>query len=143
MGKFLPIALAVLLLFGCSRKPEKPVAVVSKIAVTYEQENLLVQKTFTGSDKMHQILNRLRLLGQRFTPEWNPEELPGRGSAITLTRSDGTQQIWRTKGGRFILQAPGPWQQVESERVGLLESLIRTLPGDGPDMVVPILQGSG
>lgn len=143
MGKILPIILAIILLFGCSREPEKPVAVVSQIAVTYEQENLLVQKTFTGSDKMHQILNRLRLLGQKFTPDCNPEELPGRGSAITLTRSDGSQQIWRTKGGRFILQAPGPWQQVESERITLLEQLIRSLPGDGPDMVVPILQEGG
>lgn len=143
MGKVFLIILAMLLLVGCSREPEKPVAVVSQIAVTYEQENLLVQKTFTGSDKMHQILNRLRLMGQKFTPDCNPEELPGRGSAITLTRSDGTQQIWRIKGGRFILQAPGPWQQVEAERIGLLENLIRSLPGDGPDMVVPILREAG
>lgn len=143
MGKILPILLVVFGMFGCARQEEKPVTVVSQIAVTYEQENLLVQKTFTGPEKMHQILNHLRQLGQKFTPEFNPEELPGRGSAITLTRSDGTQQIWRTKGGRFVLRDAGLWQQADPERISLLESLIRTLPGDGPDTVVPILQDYG
>ena len=143
MRKILLIFLVILGLYGCARQEERPLAVVCQIGVVYEQENLLIQKTFTGSDKMHQILNRLRLLGQKVTPDCDPEGLPGRGSSITLTRNDGSQQIWRTKAGRFILRVPGPWQQAEAEQIELLESLIRTLPGDGPDTVVPILQEPG
>lgn len=143
MRKIIPFLLTAFFLYACAQWPQPVVTVVNEIAVTYEQEGYLIQKCYTNSDKIHQILNELRQLGQRTTPSTDPDLLPGRGSSITLNRSDGSQQIWRTKADRFICRAPEPWQQADPQRIESLENLIRSLPSDRPETIVPILSKSG
>lgn len=122
---------------GCRKQTQQTTAVVSQIAVTYEQEGALTQKVYTSSEKMRLILNALRQLGQKTSPSIDPAQATGQSYCITLTRSDGSQQIYRTKADRFILRDPGPWQQADPERIGELNQLLRSLPGDSQDTIIP------
>lgn len=104
---------------------------VSKISVGAIPEDHQPHRVYTNQSKMRQILNSLRTLGQKTTPELDPEELPLQGHTITLFYTNGTQKIYHTKGGRYIRNLPTPWQQADSEKVSQLDALLRSLPADG------------
>lgn len=127
--------IAVLILCaGCRRR--EPVVqnwtVVSQISVTSELGDSLTRQIYNDSDKMRRILNALRQLGQKSTPEVDPDRLPLRSFSITLTHTDGSQQTYCTKGDRYIRQDPGPWQEADPKMVEELNLLLQTLPGDEP-----------
>ena len=129
------ILLLTLLLGGCSVKETvSSQRVVTEITVTCQQDGTLSRKIYNDANKMRQILNALRQVGQRFDPDIDPEELPLRSYCILLTHSDGTQRIWRTKGDRYIRQCRGPWQQADPKRISQLELILQSLPSDVPQI---------
>lgn len=129
------VAVLVWSLCGCmhqsGRKPTiKNWTVVSQITVTCENGSNISRKIYNDPQKMRQILNALRDLGQKFKPDADPESLPLRSYCITLTHTDGSQRIYRTKGDRYIRQCREPWQQADPEKVSELNLLLQNLSGD-------------
>ena len=122
------------LLCACHQKaPEKaPVAVVTEITVTREEQGTVTRQIYTNPEKLRQILTAIRQLGQKFNPSVDPETLPQASFHILLHRSDGSDQIYRTKADRYIRFDHQPWQQTDSESLTHLTELLRHLPGDIP-----------
>ena len=119
---------------GCGRHrnpAEESWPVVAMIAVAPIPEDDQPHRVYTEQSKMRQILNSLRTLGQKTTPEVDPESLPLQGHTITLFHTDGTQQVYRTKGGCYIQLSPNPWQQADPKKITELDALLETLPHDG------------
>lgn len=132
--RIVAICMIMTLCSGCGRRrnpAEESWPVVSMITVAAIPEDYQPHRVYTDQSKMRQILNSLRTLGQKTTPENDPEELPLQGHTITLFYTDGTQKIYRTKGSRYIRILPGPWQQADSKQVSQLDALLRSLPADG------------
>lgn len=132
--RIVAFCLIAMLCGGCGRRrnpAEESWPVVSMITVAAIPEDHQPHRVYTDQGKMRQILNSLRTLGQKTTPEDDPEELPLQGHTITLFYTDGTQKNYHTKGGRYIRLLPGPWQQADSKQVSQLDALLRTLPADG------------
>lgn len=130
------LLLFFLLLSGCGhrRQPASSVRVVSEITVTHEQQGLVTRQIYTDPDKLRRILNAIRNLGQKFNPTTDPETLPLTSFHIILRRTDGTEQIYRTKADRYIRIDHEPWQQTDPESLTQLTQLLQNLSGDIPEV---------
>ena len=130
MRKWVIFALAAIMLSGCQMQHGKDESlgrpVIQKIVVTEEQRI----KTFTSEEKMQTILHKIRRLGQKFTPDVDPEGQPGELVCIELYRSDGTGERYMLKGDRFIRKGDQPWQQTESRLLLRLIGVLEELPPD-------------
>lgn len=104
--------------------------VVTQITTTRNDHGSLTRRIYTDQDKMRQILNGLRSLGQKSAPMIDPGTLLNETYCITLTNSDGSQQIYCTKPDRYFREGIGPWRQVNPERIEELTRLLLTLPSD-------------
>ena len=125
--------LAAVMLFAACR-PAKPEIeswpVVSQINVTYQHNGSTGQRTYTTPSKMRQILNRLRTLGQQFTPSIDPETLTEQAYTIHIRFTDGSSREYQIKSDRYIRSGGQPWQQADPERIQKLNQLLQTLPED-------------
>lgn len=130
------LLLFLLLLSGCGhgRQPVSSVGVVSEITVTHEQQGMVTRQIYTDPDKLRRILNAIRNLGQKFNPTTDPETLPLTSFHIILRRTDGTEQIYRTKADRYIRIDHEPWQQTDPESLTHLTQLLQNLSGDIPEV---------
>ena len=135
MKKFCAVLIIVLTLClsGCFHRTHTEIEnwrVVSEITVTCENEGQVTRRIYTSQDKMKRIMHALRDLGQKFTPDVDPETLNIRTYCITLTHTDGSQRIYCTKGDRYIRQCRDKWQEADPEKVSELNLLLQGLPGD-------------
>ena len=125
--------LGIMLFFvGCSlhRTEDMGWPVVSQITVTCDRSGHVTQQIYTSQDKMRQILNQLRTLGQQFTPPIDPEALSARTYSIAVSFTDGSQRLYQTKSDRYIRIDQNPWQQADPKRIEDLNQLLQNLPGD-------------
>lgn len=123
---------AALLLGGChARSPARPGwPVVSQISVTRRHEGAVSTQDYTSQDKMRQILNCLRDLGQKFTPAVDPDSLSGRVFTVSVLFSDGSSRLYETKSDLYVRFDGGPWQQADPKKLERLNLLLQSLPGD-------------
>ena len=130
MRRWLIFVLLAAMLCGChmhdgtSENVGRPV--IQQIVVTTQQGI----KTFTNEEKMQGILHKIRCLGQKFTPEVDPDNLPGEQITIELFRSDGTRERYATKGDCFIQQGNQPWKQTEKRPLRALIQMLEELVSD-------------
>ena len=131
MRRWLILILLGAMLTGCQMQKGSGESVgrpvIQQIVVTTQQGI----KNFTNEEKMQEILHKIRRLGQKFTPEVDPESLPGTVVSVELLRSDGTRVVYAIKNDRFVRQGSQPWQQGESRRILALRLLLEELPADG------------
>lgn len=134
MGKkIFALLLALVLLSGCHQKQKtEGWRVVTHITVTCEDNCTLTRRTYFREEKMRPILNALRQLGQRFTPDRDPETLIARTWCITLTHSDGSQRFYRIKGDRYIQENRERWQQTDPQKIMDLDLLFQQMASDDP-----------
>ena len=127
---------AVFLCAGCRAGTgrEESWPVVSQITVTCEYEGTLTRRVYTTEEKMRQVLNCLRRLGQKSTPSIDPAALSVRTYSITLTHTDESQRLYQVKGDRYIRICREPWKQVDPERISELHLLLQNLPSDDPSV---------
>ncbi len=130
MRRWQIVILLAVVLSGCQMQKGSGVSVgrpvIQKIVVTNEQG----VKIFTNEGKMQQILHKIRRLGQKFTPEVDPEIQPGEPIFIEMYRSDGTEERYTVKGDCFIRKGNQPWQQTESRLLMRLIGALEALPPD-------------
>ena len=80
---------------------------------------------------MQEILLKIRRLGQKFTPQEDPDTLPEEELLLRIVRSDGTWEQYALKGDRFIRKGDQPWQQTESRPLQALIDKLDALVPDG------------
>lgn len=131
MKKWLCTALAVAVLVGCTAKSPTPgSAVVSCITVSYAENGVQRLHQYTSQHKMRQILNKIRLLGQKYTPIIDPDTLRTTVFELQLSFSDGSLRVYHTRSDRYIRTNDGPWQQTDPLRLQDLNALLLELPPD-------------
>ncbi len=125
------LLLLAVLLSGCHMQKGKSEnlgrPVVQQIVVTGQQGI----KIFTSEEKMQEILLKIRRLGQKFTPQEDPDSLPGDRLLVEIIRSDDTRERYTIQGDRFIQRGDQPWQQTESRPLQALIDKLDALVPDG------------
>lgn len=127
MRKWWIIAFLFLLCVGFSGcRKSNSIPFVQEIAVTREEGGKRQSRVFTGAE-MEQILNALRCLGNSFPCDTNPEKLDCCMYQIRLQYTNGSEQVYCTKGERFLKEGDGTWQQAERKRIQNLHLILEQL----------------
>ena len=114
---------------GCRRKSSS-VRVVEQISVQWAQDGQDICRVHDDPEKMRLILNRLRTLGQRFSPDIDPELLEVPPITMVLVYSDGSQRLYQIKPDRYVRIGHASWQQANPGKITALRLLLLSLPGD-------------
>ena len=117
MGKYGKISavllLAASLLTGCKKEPVQQPRTVTAVDVQGS-----IQRHYTQPEKVHNLLNMLRLLEFDGFTSLNPAYLPGDDFVITLEFSDRSTKVYRVHGSRFLCRPNGNWEKVDRNRAG-------------------------
>lgn len=103
---------------------------MTQISVDWEPGAAVSDRVFREPEKMQKVLNRLRQLGQRYSADLDPEQLPEPGVALTVSFTDGSSLQHRLKADRYIRTGDQLWQQTDPEQLRRLQFLLKSLPGD-------------
>jgi hypothetical protein len=131
MRRWLILILIAVALSGCQMQQGSGESVGRPVIQRIEFTGDSGCKIFTNEEKMRKILNKIRLLGQKFSPEVDPEDIPGEELSLCILRCDGTCQEYRFKDDQYVRQGKRAWQQTESRQLVALRLLLEELPADG------------
>ena len=127
-------------MIGCSARKHAPlVAVVEKIQVAGNHQGEAIDLTYTQSVKMTAVLNYLRWLRPQYKADCDPEMIPGDEYTITVTLSDGTQEVYRQKTNGYLRKDAGRWENIDPEKGKMLYEIISQMTGDEENMTNPAL----
>ena len=121
----------LLMTVGCSVRKQKPlVAVVEKVEVTGNYQGETISQTYTQSVKISAMLNYLRWLRPQYKADCDPEMIPGDEYIITVTLSDGTQEVYHQKTNGYLRKDSGRWENIDPEKGAMLYEIISQMAGD-------------
>ena len=135
MKKYWKLVTIILLMsFCCSAckkqaSPSAP-AVVTQVDVIYRTREQTLHRTYLHPDKLDAVLFYLYKLSPYGIPDINPETLQMDSCRITVQLSNGSQQVYRQRGDRYLSVDCGRWQKINPGKGAQLLYLIRILPGD-------------
>lgn len=124
---------ACLLLSGCSATATEtapPPDLVTKIAVSYDHQDIHLDRIYTDTDKMDVILFYLYSLSPYGDAEEDPELLTGERCKITVWLSSGQHKIYRQYAEQYLSIDSHPWQKIEEDQASVLYHLIRHIDSD-------------
>ncbi len=126
-------AIAMLLtIIGCSARKQAPlVAVVDKIEVTGNHQDEAIHRTYTQSPKITAVLNYLRWLRPQYKADCDPEMIPGDAYTITVTLSDGTQEVYNQKTNGYLRKDTGRWENIDPAKGAMLYEIVSQIESDG------------
>lgn len=111
------LTLLAFLFAGCQAGHPDPTAahgrVVTEITITRESDQ--VSHHYTEQRSMARILSYLRRLKPYGKVEGCPEVLSRENYRITVTLSDGSQQLYRQMDRRYFLDARRQWRQIDPD----------------------------
>lgn len=111
------LTLLAFLFAGCQAGHPDPTAahgrVVTEITITRESDQ--VSHHYTEQRSMARILSYLRRLKPYGKVEGCPEVLSRENYRITVTLSDGSQQLYRQLDRRYFLDARRQWRQIDPD----------------------------
>ncbi len=126
-------AILCLLLTGCTRIDQSAAGspkVVTGISVSFQGERLHLERQYSDSEKMRDLLNYLRCL-EIYGPVEPETEIPqpNRGT-ITIRFSDGSTKHYEQQGDQYLRQDNGSWHYVNPEQARELPLLLTLLESD-------------
>ena len=123
--------LLLTMLSGCGCQKHEPLAVVvERVEVTSQHGAETLERTYTKSVKMKAILNYLRWLRPQFGADCDPEQIPGDEYIITVTLSDGEQEIYQQKTNGYLRKNEGRWENIDPEKGIMLYEIISQMGSD-------------
>jgi hypothetical protein len=123
--------LLLTMLSGCGCQKQEPLAVVvERVEVTSQHGAETLERTYTKSVKMKAILNYLRWLRPQFGADCDPEQIPGDEYIITVTLSDGEQEIYQQKTNGYLRKNEGRWENIDPEKGIMLYEIISQMGSD-------------
>ena len=131
-GKYSIIFLLAVILSGCGCQKDMTLAtVVEKVEVDANYRGETLHRIYTKGDKMTAVLNYLRWLRPQYKADCDPEIIPGDEYTITITLSDGQQEIYRQKTNGYLRKNDGRWENIDPEKGVMLYEIISQMEGDG------------
>ena len=135
MGKYWKLLILLilgLLLTGCQPKaPEKP-RLVHEILITGVHQDAPLEIFYSDPRKMEAILYYLRSLEDLGRPDTDPERIMGDRFKITVSFTDGSQNVYRQQADQFLSRNSHPWRIIDSNKAKLLYPLLAGMPPDQP-----------
>ena len=132
VGKIGLVLCLVAVLSGCSCEKNEPlVAVVEKVEVVSHHADETLTRTYTKSSKMTAVLNYLRWLQPAYGADCDPERIPGDDYTITVTLSDGEQEIYQQKTNGYLRKNGERWKNIDPEKGIMLYEIISQMESDG------------
>ncbi len=121
----------VAVLSGCSCENNTPlITVVEKVEVISHHGDETLTRTYTKSGKMTAVLNYLRWLRPAHRADCDPEQIPGDDYTITVTLSDGQQEIYQQKTNGYLRKNGERWENIDPEKGIMLYEIISQMEGD-------------
>ncbi|MBE6983015.1 MAG: hypothetical protein E7435_01845 [Ruminococcaceae bacterium] len=143
-GKLCAMLCLLAVLSGCGCQKSGPlVTVVEKVEVVSHHGGEILNRTYTKSGKMTAVLNYLRWLRPAHRADCDPEQIPGDDYTITVTLSDGQQEIYRQKTNGYLQKNDGRWENIDPEKGIMLYEIISQMESDGevPAVGTDVLDG--
>ena len=137
VGKISLILCLMAVLSGCSCGNNTPlITVVEKVEVISHHGGETLTRTYTKSGKMTAVLNYLRWLRPAHRADCDPEQIPGDDYTITVTLSDGQQEIYQQKTNGYLRKNGERWESIDPEKGIMLYEIISQMESDGEVPVV-------
>lgn len=129
---FVLFCFTALTLSGCGKTsvPAPRCRVVTRVDIACRQEDLLIQRHYTSTEKMESVLLYLRILDPTGEPDIDPDSIKKDIYEITVHLSDGKKRIYRQKAHRYFSQDFRPWKRIDPAQAAGLYTLMRTLQSD-------------
>ena len=127
MGKYWKIALILMMFLGmcgCKKTETASPAVVTQVQIDCVHAGVQISRSYTDPETVSAVLDRLRLQRSKGTAQVDPERVMGDVFEIRISMSDGTQHIYRHRGGQYLSKDSGPWQVVSREHGAALYALL-------------------
>ena len=103
---------------------------VTAIEVSYQRQNIQLERIYTDNQKMDIILYYLYALTPGARAKEDPEMITGDRCRIVVTLLGGRSRIYRQFSGEYLSVDNRPWQKIDKEKAAVLFHLIRHIPGD-------------
>jgi hypothetical protein len=110
-------------------KPSWPL-LVTQIRVEGYDGNEPLSRLYIQPEKTGTMLNYLRWLRRRGTPDTDPEQLDGSRFDITLYYSNGQIRVYRQRSGLYFSKHFRPWEKIDPEQSQYLLPILRAMPSD-------------
>ena len=127
MGKCWKVAFIFALflgLLGCEKTKTAAPAVVTQVQIDCVHAGVQISRNYTDAETVSAVLDCLRLQRSKGTAQVDPERIMGDVFEIRIGMSDGTQHIYRHRGGQYLSKDSGPWQVVSREHGAALYTLL-------------------
>lgn len=127
MGKSWKVAFIFVLflgLLGCEKTKTAATAVVTQVQIDCVHAGVQISRNYTDAETVSAVLDCLRLQRSKGTAQVDPERIMGDVFEIRIGMSDGTQHIYRHRGGQYLSKDSGPWQVVSREHGAALYALL-------------------
>ena len=103
---------------------------VCQVDVSYDNQGIHLQRTYTTTDKMDAILFYLYSLHPTGSPDIDPEQIPAYTCQITVISSGGITHSYLQRGGQYLSVDRKPWRKIKPERSAHLFSLLARMSSD-------------
>jgi len=111
-------------LLGCEKTKTAAPAVVTQVQIDCVHAGVQISRNYTDAETVSAVLDCLRLQRSKGTAQVDPERIMGDVFEIRIGMSDGTQHIYRHRGGQYLSKDSGPWQVVSREHGAVLYALL-------------------
>lgn len=130
---FFLFCFSAIIIPGCGKNDAQPkplTRVVTRVDISCQKENMLIERHYTDSRKMEYVLLYLRLLKPLGKPDTDPDQLDKDIYEITVSLSDGSQKNYRQKAHKYFSWESRPWQKISPAKASGLYALMQHLPSD-------------
>lgn len=134
---FLFLLILTFLLAGSAREqvreqPSWPL-LVTQIRVEGFDGAEPLSRLYVQPEKTGTMLNYLRWLKRRGTPDTDPEQLDGSRFDIFLYYSNGQIRVYRQRGDLYLSKHFRPWEKIDPEQSRYLLPILQAMPSDEED----------
>ena len=122
--KRLSVILLAFVLSGCRNSKNFSPVVVDRVQIQGWHGEEMISRSYVEEGQIQGVLNCLRLYRNRGIAQTDPERIVSDVYVIRVHLSDGTQQIYRHRGGKYLSKNSRPWCRVDPQQMEALYSIV-------------------
>ena len=111
-------------LTGCEERTGPTTAVVDRVQIQCRHAGEMICRSYVEEGQIRSVLDCLRLYKTRGTAQTDPERILGDVFEIRVHLTDGSERIYRYRGGQYLSKDSHVWQKVDPEQGKALYSLL-------------------
>lgn len=112
------------LMNGCKSQEILPPVVVTRVEILCIHDGEQIHRNYVEEEQIRTVLDCLRLQKSKGTAQVDPERVVGDVFEIRVGMSNGSEHIYRHRGGCYLSKDSHPWQLVDPEQGKALYTLL-------------------